>query len=51
MENTHLSALQSKHDGIERQLSEEMNRPMPDDAVVQMLKRRKLRLKEEMSRV
>lgn len=50
MENTHLSALHSKHQGIERQLSEEMNRPLPDDAVIQDLKKRKLRLKEEIAR-
>lgn len=50
MENSHISALQLKHEGIERQLHEEMSRPLPDDAIVQDLKRRKLRLKEEISR-
>ncbi|MEZ5742356.1 MAG: DUF465 domain-containing protein [Sphingomonadaceae bacterium] len=50
MENSHISALQLKHDGIERQLHQEMSRPMPDDAIVQDLKRRKLRIKEEISR-
>jgi hypothetical protein len=50
METSHLSALQSKHAGLERQLAEEMARPIPDGAVVMELKRRKLRLKEELAR-
>lgn len=47
MESSHVNALQSKHAGIEAQLREEMNRPAPDTATIQELKRRKLRLKEE----
>lgn len=50
MESSHISALQLKHAGIERQLHEEMSRPMPDAAVIQALKKRKLRLKEEIVR-
>jgi hypothetical protein len=50
MESSHFSALQLKHAGIERQLDQEMSRPMPDDVVIQDLKKRKLRLKEEMQR-
>ncbi|HKX79156.1 MAG TPA: DUF465 domain-containing protein [Novosphingobium sp.] len=51
MDNSHVSALQLKHAGIERQIHEELTRPMPDDAIIQTLKKRKLRIKEEMLRV
>lgn len=49
MEQSHVSALQMKHAGIERQLHDELNRPLPDLATIQALKRRKLRIKEELS--
>lgn len=49
MESSHVSALQMKHAGIERQIAEELNRPMPDLSIVQSLKKRKLRIKEELS--
>jgi hypothetical protein len=51
MDSSHVSALQLKHAGIERQIQSEMNRPMPDHAVIQSLKKRKLRLKEEIERI
>ncbi|MCB2063061.1 MAG: DUF465 domain-containing protein [Novosphingobium sp.] len=50
MDSSHLSALELKHAGIERQLHEELNRPLPDDAILQDLKKRKLRIKEQMQR-
>jgi len=50
METSHLSALQLKHAGIKRQLHQEMSRPLPDEALVQDLKKRKLRIKEQMLR-
>ena len=49
METSHVSALQLKHAGLERKLEEEMSRPLPDLAIVQTIKRRKLRIKEELS--
>ncbi|WP_082384646.1 DUF465 domain-containing protein [Erythrobacter sp. SG61-1L] len=49
MDTSHLVALQSKHEGLERRIREEMNRPSPDVATLQVLKRQKLRIKEEMS--
>ena len=49
MEATHVSALQLKHAGLEKQLQEEMSRPHPDSAAIQMLKKRKLRIKEELA--
>ena len=47
MEASHVSALQLKHAGIERKIQEELCRPAPDLSTVQTLKRRKLRIKEE----
>ncbi|WP_082836110.1 YdcH family protein [Croceicoccus bisphenolivorans] len=49
MESTHISALQTKHAGIDRQLRDEQARPAPDAARIQRLKRAKLRIKEEMA--
>ena len=49
MDASHLSALQLKHAGLEKQIAEEMSRPMPDNAVIQTLKKRKLRLKDEIA--
>lgn len=46
MEQSHVSALQLKHAGIERELQREMSRPMPDHSILQTLKKRKLRIKE-----
>lgn len=46
MESSHVTALQAKHDGLERQLHAEMNRPEPDSAMIQALKRQKLKIKE-----
>jgi hypothetical protein len=51
MEQSHVSALQFKHAGLERQISEELNRPAPDLAIVQSLKKRKLRIKEELAHI
>jgi hypothetical protein len=38
-----------KHAGLERQLAEELNRPAPDQSMIQVLKKRKLRIKEELN--
>ncbi len=51
METSHVSALQLKHAGIERQLHEEMTRPSPNDVTIQALKKRKLRIKEELEQL
>jgi hypothetical protein len=51
MDTSHASALQHKHAGLERQLQEEMNRPMPDVVLVQTLKKQKLRIKEAMEQI
>ncbi len=49
MESSHVTALQAKHEGLERSLKDELNRPSPDLAKIQFLKKQKLRLKEEIS--
>ena len=49
MEQPHVSALQLKHAGIERQLADELSRPVPDLSTIQLLKKRKLRIKEELA--
>lgn len=49
MESSHVTALQSKHEGLERRLKEEMSRPFPDMKTIQMIKKQKLLLKEELS--
>ena len=47
----HTHALQSKHAGLEARLREEMSRPAPDAATVQVLKKQKLRIKEELAAI
>lgn len=49
MESTHVSALQMKHAGLEQRIAEEMARPAPNQSMIQALKKRKLRIKEELS--
>ena len=49
MESSHAAALQSKHEGLERRIRDEMNRPSPDETILQSLKKRKLRIKEELT--
>lgn len=51
METSHVSALQLKHAGLERQLADEQSRPQPDLVTIQLLKKRKLRIKEEIAHI
>jgi hypothetical protein len=46
---SHVAALQAKHEGLEARLKDELNRPVPDTAMIQLLKKQKLRLKEALS--
>ena len=46
----HVSALQTKHAGLDAQLRDELARPSPDAAIIQSIKKQKLRLKEEIAR-
>ena len=49
METSHVAALQAKHEGLERRIREEMNRPAPDESMVQTLKKQKLPIMEEIA--
>ena len=49
MEAAHITALQSKHSGVEERLRTELARPHPDEVAVALLKRQKLKLKDEMA--
>ena len=51
MDTSHFSALQLKHAGLERQIQEELSRPLPDNAMLQTLKKQKLRIKEELEHI
>jgi hypothetical protein len=48
MDTSHSSSLVLKHAGLERKIEEEMSRPMPDTAMIQALKKQKLRIKEQL---
>jgi uncharacterized protein len=50
MENAHFSALASKHADLDARISEENQRPHPDEMTLSRLKKEKLRVKEEMQR-
>ncbi len=51
MELSHISALESKHAGLERRIADERGRPSPNDVLIKELKRQKLRIKEELAQV
>lgn len=46
----HIAALVTKHAEVEAHIAREQHRPSPDTLRLQHLKRKKLRLKEELSR-
>ena len=48
MDTSHSTSLQLKHAGLERRIEEEMSRPLPDNAMLQELKKQKLRIKEQL---
>lgn len=47
----HLAELERKHDALERELHDAVTHPSADDVRVAELKRRKLQLKDEISRL
>ncbi len=51
MLTSHVDALQTKHAGLDARLRDEMARPVPDAAMVQDIKKQKLRIKEEISQL
>ena len=46
-----IATLKQRHQALERAIDEETQRPLPDNLALQMLKREKLRLKDEMTRM
>jgi hypothetical protein len=51
METSHVSSLQLKHAGLERRIEDELSRPLPDIAMLQQLKKRKLKIKEVLAHI
>lgn len=47
----HLSELTAKHKALEAQIEQELAHPSSDDLIIAELKRRKLKLKDEISRI
>lgn len=48
MENSHISALQAKHNALKAKIRTELSRPLPNTIELAMLKKQKLQLKEEL---
>jgi hypothetical protein len=48
---SHIQELSDKHHKLDEQIQEELHRPLPDDLMISELKKRKLRLKEEIERL
>jgi hypothetical protein len=48
---THLSELTAKHRALESQIEEELSHPASDDLTITELKRKKLKLKDEITRL
>lgn len=51
MQTSHLTALEAKHATLDRRIATESQRPLPDQALLGELKRRKLRVKEEIASI
>jgi hypothetical protein len=49
MDQSSVPSLEAKHAGLEQQILEESQRPMPDDILIHRLKKEKLRIKEMLS--
>ncbi|WP_230481739.1 YdcH family protein [Sphingomonas sp. Leaf21] len=48
MHTAHQTALETKHATLDRRISAESQRPVPDTQILAELKKQKLRLKEEL---
>jgi len=45
----HIEVLKTKHEALETEIDKEINRPHPDDITIADLKKRKLRIKDELA--
>ena len=50
MDVSHIAALETKHAQLDQKIRQEAQRPRPDQGVLNQLKKRKLRIKEEIAR-
>ena len=50
-QDARLESLRTKHENLEHQIEEEENRPLPDPSMVHNLKKHKLRIKDELTRM
>lgn len=50
MNESHAATLTAKHARLDAQILSEKNRPAPDEMLVAMLKKQKLRIKEALTR-
>ncbi len=51
MHSSHLSALETKHMVLDRQIAAETLRPLPDTRILADLKKQKLRVKEAIAAI
>ncbi len=49
--DSHIQELSDKHHKLDEQIQDELHRPHPDDIILSDLKKRKLRLKEQIERL
>lgn len=49
MHTAHTQALAAKHATLDRRITDEIHRPLPDAMILTDLKKQKLRLKEELT--
>jgi hypothetical protein len=47
----HVEALKAKHASLEHAINEEIARPLPDDDAICSLKKKKLQIKDEITRL
>ncbi len=50
-QDARLESLRHRHEELEHRIEEEENRPLPDQAMVHTLKKRKLQVKDELYRI
>jgi hypothetical protein len=46
-----LDSLKARHAGLEAQIAEENKKPHPDDTTIHLLKKEKLKVKDEIARL
>jgi hypothetical protein len=46
MNQAHLHTLETRHAGLDRRITDEIHRPLPDSVLIAELKKQKLKIKE-----